>query len=63
MNRSQFRVPARSVVPPGPAEVAVAGVGWRRVGLLQRLVKLERDSLSLGGMQELRSETARRRAA
>jgi hypothetical protein len=33
-----------SVTPPDPAEVAIAAVGWRRTGLLQRLVKVEREA-------------------
>jgi hypothetical protein len=33
-----------SVVPPGPAEVATSGVDWKRVGVLRRLAKLERET-------------------
>lgn len=32
----------RSSVPPEPAEVAMRSTGWRRTGLLRRLVKAER---------------------
>jgi hypothetical protein len=32
--RAQMRT-----TPPEPAEVAIAAMGWRRTGLLQRLVK------------------------
>lgn len=31
----------KPLVPPDPAEVAISRFGWRRVGFLQRLVKLD----------------------
>jgi hypothetical protein len=44
MNRPHITSAAHSAVPLEPAEVALSGVGWMRLGLLQRLVKVEREA-------------------
>jgi hypothetical protein len=44
MNRSHITSTVGSSVPLEPAEVALNGVGWSRVGLLRRLVKVEREA-------------------
>jgi hypothetical protein len=33
-----------TAIPREPAEVGAAAVGWQRTGLLQRLVKLDRQA-------------------
>jgi hypothetical protein len=43
MNRANITNAPRSAVPLEPAEVALTEVGWMRHGLLQRLVKVERE--------------------
>jgi hypothetical protein len=57
--------PAASVVPPEPAEIAMASVGWRRVGVLQRLVKTKAETASLAVDESrfVRRERVQRRAA
>jgi hypothetical protein len=37
-----------SMTPADPAEVAIANVGWRRIGLLRRLVKMKRRAATAG---------------
>jgi hypothetical protein len=55
---------SRSPIPPDAAEVAMASVGWRRVGLLQRLVKVERArDLVAADDRIARSEHSQRQAA
>jgi hypothetical protein len=65
MNRSHTTSAPRSSVPLEPAEVALSGVGWSRVGLLQRLVKVERqaDSAAEAARPEQIPESQQRRAA
>lgn len=52
-------------MPPEPAEIAMESVGWRRVGLLQRLVKTEAETASLAADDSrlVRAELVQRRAA
>jgi hypothetical protein len=54
-----------SVVPAEPAEIAMESVGWRRVGLLQRLVKTDAETASLAADHSslVRAELVQRRAA
>ncbi len=63
MQRSRMRFHPGSVVPPEPAEVAMESVGWRRVGLLQRLVKAGTASLAADDLRLARAELVQRRAA
>lgn len=65
MQRSQMLIHPGSVVPPEPAEIAMASVGWRRIGLLQRLVKMEAETASLAADDSrlARAELVQRRAA
>ena len=64
MQRSQMLFRPGSIVPPEPAEVAMESVGWRRVGLLQRLVKTEATaSLAADDSRLVRAELVQRRAA
>jgi hypothetical protein len=53
-----------SVTPPEPAEAAISATGWRRTGLLQRLVKAEPQARALA-VDDRRptEELAARRAA
>lgn len=65
MDRSRLITEFRWVVPPDRAEIAAADSGWRRVGFLQRLVKVARKSevSAADESRAVRSERARRRAA
>ena len=37
-----------NMTPADPAEVAIANVGWQRIGLLRRLVKITRRGAIAG---------------
>ena len=65
MQRSRMLFHPGSVVPPEPAELAMESVGWRRVGLLQRLVKTEVETASLTADDSrlARAKLVQRRAA
>jgi hypothetical protein len=52
-----------SAIPPDPAELAMAAVGWRRTGLLQRLVKVEREAQPLPAEDRSPAEEAAARSA
>jgi hypothetical protein len=52
-----------SLVPADPTEVAIAGVRWRRMGWLQRLVRLDGDADQLTHTNQTPAEQASRRAA
>jgi hypothetical protein len=52
-----------SLVPPDPIEVEAAAVDWQRTGLLQRLVRSDRQADALAAHRAPIHETAARRAA
>jgi hypothetical protein len=52
-----------NVVPPDPAEVGIAAVGWERRGLLRRLLKVEREALGLAAEDRTPAAEPARRAA
>jgi hypothetical protein len=65
MQRSRM-IPRRgSAVPPEPGEVAIESVGWRRVGVLRRLVRTDAEPASLAAREAslVRAERVQRRAA